>query len=128
MIVTVELDRERELRFDFNCFSLVEEICGRSALTAAYWGSLSVRDVRLLLWAAALQTDPTVGLLQIGSAIVGPKVAEVAALLERLRGDLSGQGGATAEASAEQPPVNARGETQAVLRAMGAIRAEGAEG
>jgi len=52
--VKIELDRERELRFDFNAFIDFEDVTGKAL--AEIGQTPSIRELRALVW-AALQDD-----------------------------------------------------------------------
>lgn len=50
--LTLALDRERELRLDFNALGKFEQVSGRSALDPATWSSPRALDIAALVWAA----------------------------------------------------------------------------
>jgi hypothetical protein len=67
--VTIELDRERALRFDFNALSLFEETTGLNSLDASIWQSLNAKNLRAMLWAALKHDDPSLTQEQVGSML-----------------------------------------------------------
>ena len=50
--VTIALDRERELRLDFNCLTKFEVATGRSALDEMTWAAPRGSDISAFIWAA----------------------------------------------------------------------------
>jgi hypothetical protein len=53
---TVKLDRERTLRFDFNAFITLDEVC-KINVYALDMRTLSPLQIRDLVWCAQLHTD-----------------------------------------------------------------------
>lgn len=64
--VTIELDRVRTLRVDFNALCLLEERGGRSIMNAESWKKLKMRDLRFMLWVALRHEDPMLTEKDIG--------------------------------------------------------------
>lgn len=67
--VEIELDKKRQLVFDFNALCKLEETTGKNALRGDTWSNLSALDVRALLWGALLRDDPDLTLDQVGQFI-----------------------------------------------------------
>lgn len=67
--VKIDLDRERELRFDFNALSLFEETTGLNSLDTSIWQSLNARNLTTMLWAALKHDDPSLTREQVGAMI-----------------------------------------------------------
>ena len=67
--VTVNLDKERHLRFDLNAFAALEESFGSidAAMTAMEKGS--IKAIRAMLWAALIHEDETLTEKQVGSML-----------------------------------------------------------
>lgn len=56
---TIDLDRKRTLRFDFNAIVALEEQTGRSLLKGDLFDLGSAKDVRALLYAGLCGDDPS---------------------------------------------------------------------
>lgn len=55
--VTIKADKERHIRFNFNSLVILEESLDRPV--TALSGSLSFKDINLLVWAGLLHEEPT---------------------------------------------------------------------
>jgi len=75
--VTIDLDRERVLRFDFNALSLFEETTGLNSLDASIWGALNAKNLRAMLWAALRHEDPSLTQEQVGSMLHSGNIAYI---------------------------------------------------
>lgn len=64
--VTIELDRMRAIRVDFNALCLLEERGGRSIMNADSWRKLKMKDLRFMLWVGLRHEDPTLTEKDIG--------------------------------------------------------------
>lgn len=73
--VTVEVDRPRELRIDFNVICEVEKLTGMNFLVDPST-VLSAQAIRALCWCSWKQEDPTLTLEQTG-LIIGAHLADV---------------------------------------------------
>jgi len=75
--VTVQVDRPRELRIDFNVLCEVEKVTGLNLLLDPQ-AALSAQGVRALCWCAWRRSDPTLTMDQAG-IIVGAYLPKVLA-------------------------------------------------
>lgn len=67
--IPITLDRERQLRLDFNALSDADEVAGKS-VDAFFTGSaVSLNAVRALLWAGLKAEEPRLTLRQTGELI-----------------------------------------------------------
>lgn len=55
--VTIKADKERHIRFNFNSLVILEENLDKPI--TALSGSLSFKDINLLVWAGLLHEEPT---------------------------------------------------------------------
>ena len=55
--VTINADKERHLRFNFNSLMILEESLDKPV--TSLWSSLSFKDINLLVWAGLLHEEPT---------------------------------------------------------------------
>jgi hypothetical protein len=86
--VTVMLDRERELVYDLNAICSFEEATGLSVVDALR--SLTMTNIRALIWAGLLVDDPALTLNQAGALIRFTDIAAVTqSLRDALRSDLA---------------------------------------
>lgn len=74
-IVTVNLDKERHLQFDFNALETFEDQIGISMFDLE--GNFSVKVVKAALWAGLLREDEELTLKQVGAMIYGSNMLYV---------------------------------------------------
>src|SRR5581483_9642478 len=71
--VTIHLDRERHLRYDFNALIRLEKQTGQSVLDGKIWDNLTgpggPERVAAILWAGLLREDPEITLDYAASLI-----------------------------------------------------------
>jgi hypothetical protein len=80
--VTIMLDRERHLLFDFNAIAEVEEKFGLNMLNPEIWDKpLGPNLVRSMLWAGLIHEDESLTLQQVGRMI---RAANLAAVMKAL--------------------------------------------
>ena len=65
--VTIELDKERTLRLDFNALVAFEEAADTKLSSLGQ--DMSAKQIRALVWAGLLHEDPDVTLEQVGSQL-----------------------------------------------------------
>lgn len=66
---TVQLDRERHIKFDLNAFAELEDIYGSLNAVFAALQSGSMKAARTLLWAGLLHEDEALTPPQVGSMV-----------------------------------------------------------
>lgn len=117
LLIPIELDRPRRLRFDFNAFAAYEEATGKNVLAGDLQADLSsVRGLRALLWAALLHEDPELTQQQVGAMLHLGNLTEmtgrVQAALAQALPDPEPEGNAPAAApSARSAPARRDGRT-----------------
>lgn len=118
MALTIVLDRDRELRLDFNAMAKFEAVTGRSALAESTFSTVRALDVSALVWAAHLAYEEapfllagdqvpddldTLGLQQIRAILTPDRVDEVQAVLFEMWGIFSPDPSSREGDSAEGP-------------------------
>jgi len=79
----IVLDRERTMRLDFNSLCSIEEVTGKSALSAEIFEAPDARTLRALLWSCLKEDDESLTIEQAGRLITPKK-------LETIIGKISG--------------------------------------
>jgi len=74
-VVSIQLDRPRNLRITFNTLVEIEQETGKSIMDRATWLELGVRDLRIILWAALKHEDPSLTIDDVGR-MLGPQNME----------------------------------------------------
>lgn len=82
--ITVALDRERHLRLDFNALAQFEEVTGRNTLEQSGWEGFGAREIRALVWAAALHESPELTLESVGEMLTLDEIQKVNDFIEKL--------------------------------------------
>lgn len=82
--VKVKLDKERTLRLDLNAMVRFEQASGKSLLKQSTWDTLSIADIRSLLWACLLHEDPELTVEQVGSMIHPGNMVQVFGEIQRV--------------------------------------------
>lgn len=67
--VPINLDRERNLRVDFNALSTLEKRVGSSVMNGNVWRQMKARDIRFLLWACLKHEDPKLTEVKAGALV-----------------------------------------------------------
>lgn len=76
--VTIELDKPRRLKFDFNAAARFEQATGKNLLSGATLGAMSATDIRAFLWAClAWGEDKSLTLDEVGELVDFTNMAEV---------------------------------------------------
>ena len=75
--ISINLDKERHLRFNMNAMVKFEEVSGKSLLSGLNTANLSVTDLRALLWACLIHEDKKLTLDQVGEMISLDNLQEV---------------------------------------------------
>ena len=75
--ITIALDRERHLRYDYNAFCLIEEKLGADCMTAEFWDSVTPVKLRAVLWAGLVWEDVKLTLEAAGDLITLDRLAEI---------------------------------------------------
>jgi len=80
---TLQLDKERHLKFDLNAFAEFEDIYGdiNTAFEAMQKGS--VKAIRAMLWAGLVHEDKTLTIEQVGSMIDMSNINEVVGAISK---------------------------------------------
>lgn len=65
----IELDRPREVRFDFNAIADIEEMAGKSIAVLLSEENLGFNTIRLLMWAGLKHDDEKLSKQQVGTMI-----------------------------------------------------------
>lgn len=108
LLIPIELDRPRRLRFDFNALASYEEATGTSVLGDGLEKSLgSATNIRALLWAALLHEEPELTQQQVGAMM---HLGNVNELSEKLR-DAIAQAVPDSEGNAPAVVSRRRGKT-----------------
>jgi len=81
-IVQIELDKPRNLRFDFAAFMAFEKETGKNILQENVWGNITATDLVTLLWAALKHEDKDLTLEQVGSMIHLGNIKEITQKLQ----------------------------------------------
>ncbi len=78
--VTINLDKERGLLFDFNAFIELEDIYGsiEDAMNSLGKGKRRLRPIRDLVWAGLLHEDENLTVRQVGRLLTIANIEEVA--------------------------------------------------
>lgn len=79
----IKLDRDRNMIITLNALCLIEEKTGRSVMNQASWASLSLRDLRTMLWASLREEDPTLTERQVGEWLDLGNMPEVVGLVSQ---------------------------------------------
>jgi hypothetical protein len=80
--VKINLDKERNLRFDLNAMVEFEGVSGRNIFDGTFTGAkMSAREIRAMLWACLIHEDKKLTLDQVGGLITVGNMAEVATKL-----------------------------------------------
>ena len=75
--LTITLDRERHLRYDYNSFCAIEEKLGADCMTPEFWEKVTPGKIRALLWAGLVWEDPKLTIEQAGALIELPRMVEI---------------------------------------------------
>lgn len=82
LLVRIELDKERHLRFDLNAIVALDEATGINLLApGTELGADQLykpRVLRAFVWAALLHEDPDLTVLEVGSWLTMPRIQEIA--------------------------------------------------
>lgn len=65
--VSIQLDKQRNLRFDLNAMAAYEEATGKSAFSIG--DDINAKSIRALLWASLIHEDEELTIEQVGSMI-----------------------------------------------------------
>lgn len=118
LLVPIELDKTRRLRFDMNALAALEEqgvnLFDDDVLSDLAKVIKSPRNIRLFVWAGLLHEDPELTPQQVGALIAGdgflPAMNAVAAALEQaLPKAADPEGNAPEAAAARRPPGKSSG-------------------
>ena len=69
--VTVQLDKERHLRYDLNALVDIEEATGKDFSVILNAKRLSFKEIRAVLWGGLRREDPSLTLEQVGAMLDG---------------------------------------------------------
>lgn len=83
---TINLDRERELRYDLNAMCAYEDATGKSAFAVGD-GGIKASDVRALLWSCLIHEDKSLTQEDIGKYINTKNLGSITDSLNRLISD-----------------------------------------
>jgi len=81
-VISIELDKPRNLKFDFAALMAFEKETGKNVLSDNVWQDMSATDLVTLLWAALKHEDKELTLEQVGSMIHFDNVAEISQKLQ----------------------------------------------
>ena len=106
-MVTIQLDRERHLRVDWNALINLERASGKSVLDPTLWEKPRVKDLRRMLWAALLHEDPLLTETFVGDLVDSANMSTVMAqVTEAYRMSMTPTGGGADQGPlAEMPQV-----------------------
>lgn len=117
LLIPIELDRTRRLRFDMNALAALEEN-GLNVFDDETLANLerlvkSPSRIRLFVWAGLLHEDPELTLQQVGALIAGdgflPAMNAVAASLEQALPKADAEGNAPEAVAARRRPGKSSG-------------------
>lgn len=69
--------KTRYLKIDFNALASMEEKSGKSVMDFGTWKNMTLRDVRLMVWAAMLFSEPSITEEEVGKMIHPGNLAKV---------------------------------------------------
>lgn len=80
-LISIQLDKERHLKFDLNAFAELEDIYGdiNAALEAIQKGS--VKAIRAMLWAGLVHEDKSLKIEDVGAMIDMSNINEVVSII-----------------------------------------------
>lgn len=81
--ITINLDKERHLKFDLNAFAELEEIYGDFETAMNEMTKGSVKAVRAILWAGLVHEDETLTIKQVGSMIDMSNISYVVEIISK---------------------------------------------
>lgn len=82
--VKITLDKERHLRLNLNDLEEFERRLGHSPLELMEGGTLSIKEVKLVLWGALLHEDPELTADQVGEMVGIGNFSQVAQAIQKL--------------------------------------------
>lgn len=82
-VMTINLDKERHLKFDLNAFAELEEIYGDFETAMNEMSKGSIKAVRSILWAGLVHEDENLTIKQVGSMIDMSNIKEVMAVISK---------------------------------------------
>lgn len=68
-IISINLDKERHLKFDMNAFAELEDLYGDFQTAMNEMAKGSIKAVRAILWAGLVHEDESLTIKQVGSMI-----------------------------------------------------------
>ena len=87
--VAITLDRERHLRMDLNALADFERVSGKSVMRGGLeLDTLSVADIRTLLWACLVAEDESLSERQVGGMLHVGNLSALTEALTKLFGDV----------------------------------------
>ena len=75
--IPITLDKPRRLRLDLNAMVRFEEATGKSFLSGFNWQTMSVKDIRALIWACLLHEDPALTQEAVGAMITAQNMPQI---------------------------------------------------
>lgn len=82
--IKVELDKERELRFDMNAQVAFEEATGENTLDGAFWiKPMTAKNTRALVWACLVHEDESLTIKQVGAMLNHQNAKKIGLLLRK---------------------------------------------
>jgi hypothetical protein len=85
---TINLDKERELRYDLNAMCAYESLTGKSAFAVGDSDAgIKATDIRALLWSCLLHGDPTLSAEEVGKFITVKNLGDISTVLTKVIGD-----------------------------------------
>lgn len=85
LIITLELDRPRHLKLDYNALCRVEKAAGLSVFNQRIWNQITATLLRTILWAGLVWEDPSLTEDAVGDLITAGSFPQIMAGI----GDLS---------------------------------------
>ncbi len=104
--VEIELDKVRNLRFDFNALRLAEKTMSqewgkKTSVTSVLNEDITVTDLTILVWAALKQQDKTLTLDQVGAMLHPSRLAYIGG---KIRDAFAVQAASDEEEGAQENP------------------------
>lgn len=81
--VSITLDRERTIKYEYNNWCDCEEYFNESIFSKTFWGTMSARKLRALLYYGLLPDDPSLTMEQVGN-ILGDHMKDMGDILAKV--------------------------------------------
>lgn len=65
----IELDKARNLKYDFNALELIEEHTGKNPLAKDAWTDMGPKQVKVFVWAGLIHEDEALTQKEVGAML-----------------------------------------------------------